>query len=179
MKRFPLMFAVLIASLAFALATPTLDPPPGTFVGQRAEVKNPSPTAAITVSGTTLIRLNSAVDLAVGASLQLVWDGVNWVALDSRPGVGSLAYDFEALVAGQCSKSHLAAVPGALLSNACAASTNLGMDGGAVLSEVAVLTCQFTSDGVGQIQLCAHGQSDAGVLGFDLHDAGFFLRVIK
>jgi hypothetical protein len=86
------------------------------------------------------------------------------------------AYDFPPLgiteLATPCAESHNIAAPGSSIGQGCTASSNLGMDGGSVLSSTALLTCRAGTN-VAVLKLCFFA-TDGG--SYNLHDAGFFVR---
>ena len=176
MKR--ALLAVLAAFTMSVAPSPTLDPPPGDFIGQKTAVTNPFQ-EEITVSGTTSIKLNAPVTLGVGKSLQLIWDGVYWIGVGFKPGRASFSHDFPATAIGACVHGPSFAIVGALVGDGCVASSNFGMDGGALIPEDVVVSCEIDGQGTGHVNLCSHLPTDGGVGGFNLPDAGWYMRAVK
>lgn len=91
-------------------------------------------------------------------------------------------YDFPALAASntasangiQCAESWNCTATGAAITDTCLASTNLGVDGGSALAQVATLSCRAVAN-AHIFKLCWQG-NDAGT--YDLGDAGFYGRSI-
>jgi len=178
MKRF-LMLSVLIALPALA-ATVVLDPPPGTYLGQKATIVNRQ-AVSVTIAGNTGVKLDAAVVLAAGESLELVWNGSNWVPPAAIfTGKVSFAFDFPVLTpAAQlglvCASTPEFTLTGAAFNDECSLVSNLGQDGGAELDETASLSCRAKTNAV--IGTVCVQKTDAGTL--DLPDAGFTARVYR
>ena len=178
---FLLSLGLLVAGIALALNHPVLDPKPGAYLGQTTVIVNQEKTASVIVDGNTLIRLNAAVTLAAGESLPLQWDGVNWIAVGTQPGLAAFSYDFPNVAIGQCKHStgKAVAILGAKVGEGCVAGSNFGADGGDWLPEDAELSCEIGPAGFGHVNVCSHLPGDAGTGGFNLPDAGFFMRAVK
>ncbi len=180
MKRLLLAVPVL-----FLMAvSPTLDPPAGTVIGEKATIKNRSD-SSVTVSGTTGIRLATPITLIAQQSLDLVWDGSNWVLPGTQSrfsAVASFTWDFPSLdpvtVFGlPCSETNTVTITGAAVMDKCRISSNLGADGGTALLDLATLDCRAVAGGaVGR--LCMRVSTDGGST-YNLHDAGFSIEVSR
>ena len=181
MKRFALLVC-LVASLAYAVdPTVVLDPAPGTYVGQRAEIVNTRPVSVV-IAGDTLVLLNAAVTLASGASMSVVWNGSKWVAASATAGgfglSGSVDFDFPVIGdngSDPCAETNTVTITGAQITDQCSMSSNHGADGGSALSRNVRLSCRSVTNGaVGSA--CAN-LNDAGTI--DLADAGYKLRTFR
>ncbi len=108
-----------------------------------------------------------------------VSDGINWRT--ASPILASASWDFPQLDVSSvfglpCNETAAVTATGALLSHACAASTNLGMDGGAALIDLADLTCRVSAANAVKFKLCLRASTDGGTT-YNLGDAGFYARV--
>lgn len=183
MKRFTLMFSLLALVASATTPAPTMDPAPGVLVGQETIVTNRTD-GDISISGTTLIRLESAVILGAGKGLKLVWDGANWVRVGTLArfsNTASLTWDFPSLSNGTtlgtpCSETDPVSVPGAVITDGCNVASNLGLDGGALLLSTATLSCTVSAAAAATVKLCVQF-TDGG--SYNLTDAGFTVRIFR
>lgn len=111
-------------------------------------------------------------------SALVVSDGTTWRS--ASPFIGTVDYAFPALQSDNsgpvCALSNAATVPGATMGMGCVVSSNIGSDGGAVLSSDVTPTCRVSATGAAKVQLCLH-VADAGTV--TVADAGWILRVIN
>lgn len=169
MKRLLLFAGVLLACLAFAANVINIT---DTYVFQalfrpwtRTTTQLP---AATNYAG--YIAYDTTKNTAVVA------DGTAWRS--ATPMMGATTYDFQALGSLEgnvtCAESSAITVPGALLTDGCDPSSNLGVDGGAGLLTEAWLSCRVSAAGAAKVKLCVQF-TDGG--SYNLGDAGFYVRV--
>ncbi len=107
-----------------------------------------------------------------------VSDGTSWRT--ASPILGATTYDFPSLdptVNGlglPCAESWAVMATGAVLTDSCSASSNLGVDGGAALLSTAQLSCRVSAANAAVLKLCVQ-LTDGG--SYNLGDAGFYVRV--
>lgn len=181
MKRF-LLSVFLVASLM--AVSPTMDPPPGEVIGQKKSITN-NTDGDITISGTTGIRLGTPITLGAGKSLELIWDGSNWVLLGTKGRFSNstfFGYDFaqldvSAVFGLPCIETVPVTVTGAAFNDSCDMTSNLGQDGGTALNNLVDLTCRATTNAaIGKA--CLRASTDGGIVR-DLPDAGYTVRVTR
>ncbi len=180
MRRFAL--AVFLFALSARAVSPTMDPAPGVVIGQKAFVKNQT-TGDITISGTTLIRLASPITLGADKTLDLIWDGTNWVLFGTVgrfSNSASFSWAWSVLnsdpLGTPCRETNRVTVSGALYGDFCRISSPaLGADGGTGLTSTARLSCRAV-DGAAIGQLCSV-LTDGG--SYTLGDAGYTIEVSR
>lgn len=109
-------------------------------------------------------------NLIVGAPVGTC--SVDFPALDPR-GLGLKAACAESAT---CTAVGVNGAPGAIIGDACIASTSMGSDAGSALILEAVLSCRAVTDGV-VFKLCVPGMTDGGT--YDPGAAWFTGRIIK
>lgn len=174
MKRWILPLA-LAAGLAFAGTVNITD----TYVFQAlfkpwARTTAQLPTASAWTGYLAYDSTKGALTVSNGSAW--VSSGLNALA------TGIVTWDFPALGGGgvNCAESRTVTITGAVTGDACLASADWGLDGGAVSVNTLVTTgpfCRTITNGA-IVKMCAWA-ADAGTPGtVDLPDSGFFVRVI-
>lgn len=143
--------------------------------------------SSLSVTTTTSLNGEVKIDAGVYVNSSVFVDGGLTIGGDGtaliRSQAVSFAYDFPSLdpvsVFGlPCAETGVVSLTGAAFGDQCLIASNLGQDGGALLLDLADLTCRVSSSGRVTAKLCMRASTDGGSV-YDLGDAGFFLRTFR
>ncbi len=109
-----------------------------------------------------------------------VSDGLTWRT--ASPILASAAWDFpqldvSAVFGLPCNETAAVTATGAVMSDACASSSNFGVDGGALPPDLVDLSCRVSATNAVKFKLCLRASTDGGIV-YDAPDAGYFARVL-